>query len=68
MDDFELCVLGILLKKDDGEDDDFLWELEELECFVFWRVVGLINGMEGGLEVGDDEEDDDDEEWEDERG
>ncbi|XP_024384213.1 uncharacterized protein [Physcomitrium patens] len=68
MDDFELRVLGISPKKDDGEDDDLLRELEELERSASWRAAGPTNGMEGGLEAGDDEEDDDDEEWEDERG
>lgn len=65
MDDFELRVLGISSKKDDGEDDDLLRELEEIERSASWRAAGPAAGESGD----DSEEDDDDEEWEDdERG
>lgn len=65
MDDFELRVLGISSKKDDGENDDLLRELEEIERSASWRAAGPAAGESGD----DSEEDDDDEEWEDdERG
>jgi hypothetical protein len=65
MDDFELRVLGISSKKDDGEDDDLLRELEEIERSASWRAAG----PDAGESSDDSEEDEDDEEWEDdERG
>ena len=67
MDDFELRVLGISSKKDDGEDDDLLRELEEIERSASWRAAGAAEGESGG-DDSDLQEDEDDEEWEDERG
>ena len=67
MDDFELRVLGISPKKDDGEDDDLLRELEEIERSASWRGAGPAEG-ESGEDDSDMQEDEDDEEWEDERG
>lgn len=67
MDDFELRVLGISSKKDDGEDDDLLRELEEIERSASWRAAGPAEGESGG-DDSDLQDDEDDEEWEDERG
>jgi ribosomal protein S18 len=68
MDDFELRVLGISSKKDDGEDDDLLRELEEIERSSSWRAAGGPTEGESEDESDmDEDDDDDDEDWEDER-
>lgn len=69
MDDFESRVLGLSSKKDDGEDDDLLRELEEIERSASWRAAGPAAG-DAGEDDSDmqEEDDDDDEDWEDERG
>lgn len=73
MDDFELRVLGISSKKeDDGEDDDLLRELEEIERSASWRASGPMDGESGeddsDMQEDDDEDEDEDDDWEDERG